>query len=170
LVTKSKLTLKLKKIKVIATDVDGVLTDGGVYYTNNGELAKKFHIRDGMGINILLRNKIPTVIITKEKNMIIKKWSKKMNVTKLYQGILKKESLLNELCSIFNISPKELAYIGDDVNDIDLLQSVGFSATPSDGILEAKKICDYTCNSFGGKGAFREVADLIVKSQNLTPR
>ena len=73
MVTKSKLTLKLKKIKVIATDVDGVLTDGGVYYTNNGELAKKFHIRDGMGINILLRNKIPTVIITKEKNMIIKK-------------------------------------------------------------------------------------------------
>jgi 3-deoxy-D-manno-octulosonate 8-phosphate phosphatase (KDO 8-P phosphatase) len=170
LITKSNLTLKLKKIKVIATDVDGVLTDGGVYYTHEGESSKKFYIRDGMGINILLRNQIPTIIITKEKNLIIKKWSKKMNVTKLYQGILKKESILHEICSIFKISSKELAYIGDDVNDIDLLKSVGFSATPNDGILEAKKICDYTCNSNGGSGAFREIADLIIKSQNLIPR
>ena len=168
--TKSNLTSKLKKIKVLATDVDGVLTDGGVFYTDKGEFTKKFHIRDGMGINILLRNQVPTVIITKEKNQIIEKWSKKMNVAKLYQGILKKESILDELCSFYDISPIELAFIGDDVNDIDLLKLVGFSATPSDGIFEAKKICDYTCKSLGGNGAFREIVDLIVNSQKLIPR
>ena len=168
--TKVNLTSKLRKIKVLATDVDGVLTDGGVFYTSKGEFAKKFHIRDGMGVNILLRNQVPTVIITKEKNLIIEKWSKKMNVTKLYQRILKKESILDELCSTFNISPMELAYIGDDVYDIDLLKLVGFSATPNDGILEAKKICDYTCKSIGGNGAFREIVDLIIRSQKLSPR
>ena len=161
---------KCKNIKIVITDVDGVLTDGSRIYDSNGESLKIFHNHDGMGINILLRNQVPTVIITKEKNQIIEKWSKKMNVAKLYQGILKKESILDELCSFYDISPIELAFIGDDVNDIDLLKLVGFSATPSDGIFEAKKICDYTCKSLGGNGAFREIVDLIVNSQKLIPR
>ena len=86
----SKITTKCKKIKVLLTDVDGVLTDGGMYYSNKGDVMKKFYARDGMGVNILRRNKIPTIIVTKEKNPIIRKWAKKMNVYLVLDGIIKK--------------------------------------------------------------------------------
>ena len=78
---------KCKKIKLVLTDVDGVLTDGGRYYSEKGEIVKRFHVRDGMGINILLRNGIKTAIITKENSKIVKKWAKEMNVSKTYSGI-----------------------------------------------------------------------------------
>ena len=79
---------KSKKIKIVLTDVDGVLTDGGMYYSDKGDTLKKFHAKDGMGVNILLRNKIPTVIVTKEKNAVIRKWGKKMNVALILDGII----------------------------------------------------------------------------------
>ena len=85
-------------IKVVLTDVDGVLTDGGMYYSEKGDIMKKFHARDGMGVTLLRKNNIPTIIITKEKNEIIRQWSKKMNIKKLYDGILEKESLLTQIC------------------------------------------------------------------------
>ena len=87
---KEKNISKCKKIKIILTDVDGVLTDGGMYYSDKGDILKKFHVRDGMGVNILLRNKIPTVIVTKEKNVVVKKWGEKMNVTLILDGIKEK--------------------------------------------------------------------------------
>ena len=90
----SNLRKKLSKIKIVLTDVDGVLTDGGMYYTKEGDVMKKFHARDGMGVTLLRKNNIPTIIVTKEKNQIIKKWSKKMNVKKLYDGVQIKEKVL----------------------------------------------------------------------------
>ena len=86
-----KIMDKCKKIRILLTDVDGVLTDGGMYYSNKGEILKKFHARDGMGVNILRRNKIHTVIVTKEKTRIIRKWAKTMNVRLVLDGITKKE-------------------------------------------------------------------------------
>jgi 3-deoxy-D-manno-octulosonate 8-phosphate phosphatase (KDO 8-P phosphatase) len=147
---------------LILTDVDGVLTDGGRYYSVNGEFLKKFHVRDGMGVNLLLRNGIKTVIMTKEKSRIVKKWAREMNVSFVYSGILKKESVLDEVCKRYNLSNEEIAYIGDDVNDLELMKRIGFSATPIDGIAHAKQLADYVCKVGGGKGAFREVADLIL--------
>ena len=88
--SKSKIAKKSKAIKLVLTDVDGVLTDGGRYYSEKGEYIKKFHVRDGMGINLLLRNKIKTVIITKERSKIVRKWAKEMNVTAVYEGAAKK--------------------------------------------------------------------------------
>ena len=90
----SNLRKKLSKIKIVLTDVDGVLTDGGMYYTKEGDVMKKFHARDGMGVTLLRKNNIPTIIVTKEKNQIIKKWAKKMNIKKLYDGIQEKEKML----------------------------------------------------------------------------
>ena len=87
---KSKISTKCKKIKVLLTDVDGVLTDGGMYYSGKGDVMKKFYARDGMGVNILRRNKIPTIIVTKEKSSIIKKWAKKMNVYFVLDGVMNK--------------------------------------------------------------------------------
>ena len=156
---------KCKKIKLVITDVDGVLTDGGRYYSDKGEIIKKFHVRDGMGINILLRNNIKTVILSKENSPIVKKWAKDMNVSKLYLGIKHKEKKLSDVCKDFSLKKDEIAFIGDDVNDLELLNSVGFSATPSDGILNAKKIVDYVCISKAGEGAFREICDLILSIQ-----
>ena len=160
---KEKNISKCKKIKIILTDVDGVLTDGGMYYSDKGDILKKFHARDGMGVNILLRNKIPTVIVTKEKNVVVKKWGEKMNVTLILDGIKEKEKIVDRICKKFLVKPNEIAFIGDDVNDLELMKKIGFSATPFDGIKEAIKISDYHCILPGGKGAFREIVDLLIK-------
>ena len=161
----SNITSKIKKIKILLTDVDGVLTDGGMYYSSKGDVMKKFHARDGMAISLLKRNDIPTILVTKEKTMIVKQWAKKMNVAKLYDGIQQKELMVDTICSEYKVKPEELAYIGDDVNDIELLKMVGFSATPADGDYEVKNIVDYVCQQNGGLGAFREIVDLIISSQ-----
>jgi len=160
-----KIIDKCKKIKLVLTDVDGVLTDGGRYYSNKGESIKKFHVRDGMGVNLLLRNGIKTVIVTKENSTITKRWAKDMNISKVYSGLIRKEEAITKICNFYNVSTFEIAYIGDDVNDLNLMQKIGFSATPNDGIFDAKKITDYVCMMAGGNGAFREFVDLILKSK-----
>jgi YrbI family 3-deoxy-D-manno-octulosonate 8-phosphate phosphatase len=157
--------MKCKKIKLVLTDVDGVLTDGGRYFSEKGEIIKRFHVRDGMGINILLRNEIQTAIITKENSKIVKKWAKEMNVSKTYSGIKNKEKELEKICKYYKVLPSEIAFIGDDVNDIKLMKKIGFSATPFDGILQAKKIANYICKTSGGNGALREIIDLILEEK-----
>ena len=156
---------KCKKIKIILTDVDGVLTDGGRYYSDKGEILKKFHVRDGMGVNLLLRNGIKTIIVTKENSKITKKWAREMNITKIISGSLKKENELSKICKKFNVSENEVAYIGDDINDLGLLEKVGFSAVPNDASNMIKKHVDYVCSKDGGRGAFREISDLIIFSK-----
>ena len=163
---------KIKKIKLIATDVDGVLTDGGMYYSSKGDVLKKFQAIDGMAVSILKRNIIPTVIITKEKNQIVKRWSTKMNIDKLFDGIKNKENIIPKLCKSYNLSEKNIAYIGDDVNDLEILKRIGFSVTPKDGNIEVKKIVDYICKRGGGEGVLREICDLVTsvkfgKKRNL---
>ena len=153
---------RIKKIKLIATDVDGVLTDGGMYYSSKGDVLKKFHARDGMAVSILKKNTIPTVIITKEKNQIVKKWSSKMNIDKLFDGVKNKEEIVSKLCKSYGLSENNIAYIGDDVNDLEILKKTGFAATPKDGNLEVKKIVDYICKNRGGEGVLREICDLII--------
>jgi len=157
-----RLSKKCKKIKIVLTDVDGVLTDGGMYYSSKGDVMKKFHVRDGMGVTLLRKNKIPTIIVTKEKNPIIRQWAKKMKIEKVYEGILQKEVIINEIYKTFNVTPQELAYIGDDVNDVELMKKVGFSAAPKDGAEQIKKVADYICKSKGGEGVLREIADIIL--------
>ena len=157
-----KMRKKIKKIKLIATDVDGVLTDGGMYYSSKGDVLKKFHARDGMAVSILKKNTIPTVIITKEKNQIVKKWSSKMNIDKLFDGVKNKEKVVSKLCKSYGLSENNIAYIGDDVNDLEILKKTGFAATPKDGNLEVKKIVDYICKNRGGEGVLREICDLII--------
>ena len=155
-----------KQIKIVLTDVDGVLTDGGIYYSSEGDVMKKFHVRDGMGVSLLRKNDIPTIIVTKESTKIVKKWAKKMNA-KLYDGVINKEKLLPKICKQYNVSPSEIAYIGDDVNDVSLLKLVALSAVPKDGTVIAKKHSKYICKTCGGKGVFREVAELILSAKKI---
>ncbi len=156
------LEVKVKRVKMVFTDVDGVLTDGGRYYNETGEILKKFHVRDGMGINILLRNGIKTIIVTKEKSKIVQKWASDVNVYKVYFNSIKKEETLDEISKKMRISLDQIAYIGDDVNDIEISKKVGFSAMPKDASILLKPVIDYVCKSNGGEGAFREIVDLIM--------
>ena len=159
-------TLVFKKIKIVLTDVDGVLTDGGMYYSKDGDIMKKFHARDGMGISLLRKNDILTVIVTKEKTKMVKKWAKKMNA-KLFDGVLNKEEILEKICTQYDVFPYEIAYIGDDVNDVNLLKLVGLGVVPKDGNQIAKKSSNYISKTIGGKGVFREVAELILLSKKI---
>jgi len=161
-----KIKKKCKKIKILLTDVDCVLTDGGMYYTAQGDSMKKFHTRDGMGVTLLRKHNIPTILVTKEKTPMVKNWAKQMKIKKIYDGVKIKENLLDEIIQLFSLKSDEIAYIGDDVNDINLMKLVGFSVSPKDGILQAKKIADYICKCKGGEGVLRETADLILTIQN----
>ena len=161
----SKILEKSQRIKVVLTDVDGVLTDGGMYYSAEGDSMKRFHVRDGMGVTLLRKKNISTIIVTKEKNQIIKQWAKNMKIKKLYDGVLDKGKILDEVCKSFKVKPQEIAYIGDDLNDVSLLSKVGFSAVPLDAIDQAKKISDYVCKKNSGDAAFRELVDLILFTQ-----
>ena len=149
-------------VKVVITDVDGVLTDGGMYYSTNGEMLKKFNTRDGMGVEILRNNKIPVIIMTRENSKIVISRAKKLLIDDVNVGIKKKEMLLSKICKKYQINKENVAYIGDDINDLEILKQVGFSASPSDGITIVKKESDYLCKSKGGEGVLREVADLII--------
>ncbi len=163
---KKGLRTKIEKIKLVITDVDGVLTDGGMYYTKQGDIMKRFHARDGMGVTLLRNIGIPTIIITGEQTEMVKIWSKRMKIKQLLDGVKNKESKLNMICKNNNVNLNQIAYIGDDVNDFDILKKIGLSATPNDGINSIKNICDYICSTNGGYGAFREFADLIVEVKN----
>ena len=161
----NKLNQKCKKIKLVVTDVDGVLTDGDMYYSEKGEIMKKFNAKDGMGVELLLQNNIKTILLTRENSKIVKKRGLKIKAASTITGIQNKESHLEKICRKFRVLPKEIAYIGDDVNDIEISKLVGLSAAPSDGITVLQKIVDYVCKNKGGNGAFREFADLIIVSR-----
>ena len=162
---KKLLLSKIKKIEILLTDVDCVLTDCGMYYDKRGDSMKKFHTRDGMAVTLLRKKSIPTIIVTKEKTIIVRKWAKRMKVYKTYDGIVDKVSILSKICKTFNVKSEQVAYIGDDVNDLELLKSVGFSAVPNDAISEAKIIADYICKTNGGNGVLREIADLVISAK-----
>jgi len=162
---KSYLKSICKDIKLVISDVDGVLTDGGMYYSHNGEIMKKFHTHDGMAVELLLKNNIYTILMTKEKSQIVKKRASKIKIKETFSGVLEKEKLLEKICSKYSLKPKNIAYIGDDVNDIEIMKLVGFTASPNDGISEVKKIVQYICENNSGKGAFREFVDLIISNK-----
>jgi 3-deoxy-D-manno-octulosonate 8-phosphate phosphatase (KDO 8-P phosphatase) len=154
---------KLEKIKIVLTDNDGVLTDTGVYYSTKGEEFKRFSIRDGMGVERLRKYAgVETIIITGEESGSVRTRAEKLKIKEYYLGVKKKEELLPEIMRKNNIAPEEIAFVGDDSNDFELMKLVGFNATPADGMSFIKDLADYVCDNKGGNGAFREVAELII--------
>ncbi len=154
---------KASKIKLVLTDNDGVLTDTGVYYSIKGEELKRFSIRDGMGVERLreLMN-IETGIITGEQSGSVKKRAEKLKIKYLYTGVKYKEKLFEDILTQSKLKPENIAFIGDDVNDIELFNLVGFTACPNDTLEYIKDKVDYICKNKGGNGAFREFAELII--------
>lgn len=165
-ITRIQLKSICKKIKLVISDVDGVLTDGSMYYSIRGEIMKKFHTHDGMGVELLSKNNISTILMTREKSQIVKKRASKIKIKETFLGITEKEKLLDKLCSKYDLKPENIAYIGDDLNDLEIMKLVGLSASPNNGISEIKKIAHYICKKNGGNGAFREFADLIIHNKS----
>lgn len=154
---------KLEKIKLVITDNDGVLTDTGVYYSDKGEELKRFSIRDGMGVERLKNSAgIETIIVTGEKSGSVRARAKKLKINDIYLGVKNKLEILEDILEKNQISAENIAFIGDDVNDLQLMEKVGFKATPADGTIFIKKIADYICENKSGNGAFREFAELII--------
>ena len=156
------------KIKLVLTDVDGVLTDNGVYYSDAGEAMKKFSIRDGMGVERLRKEGIETGIITGELSPSVQRRAEKLKITELHLGCKNKLALLDEILERKNIDASEVAFIGDDVNDIEIMKRIGLAACPVDAMPQVISIVHYHCQTKGGYGAFREFAELIIESVKLS--
>ena len=157
---------RANSVKIFATDVDGVLTDAGMYYDNNGNELKRFNTHDGMAFNILKERGIITAMLTSEKTNIVKLRANKLQVDYLFQGVKGSEKLeaLNKICVEKNMSLSEVAYIGDDINDYNVLSSVGFPACPKNAIANIKNIEGIThLSKSGGDGAVREFVELLLK-------
>lgn len=164
--TLEEIQIRAKNIKLLLTDCDGVLTDAGVYYGENGEILKKFNIRDGMGVERLRKlAKIESGIITGEMSPSVAKRAEKLKITELHLGIKDKILTLEQILSRLEIAPENIAYIGDDVNDIEIMQRVGLTACPSNAFILTKNIAHYICEAKGGEGCFREFAELIIAAQ-----
>ena len=164
---KSELIKKYRKIKLVLTDVDGVLTDGCMYYSSKGEELKKFHTRDGMAVELLLQKNIKTIIVTREKSKITLSRAKKIKINKVYSGIKQKELLLPQICKLFKVTTNQIAFIGDDINDEKIMKLIGLSVSPSDGVPRIKKIANLVTMTSGGKGVLRELVDVIISSQSI---
>jgi YrbI family 3-deoxy-D-manno-octulosonate 8-phosphate phosphatase len=155
-----------KELKLFATDVDGVLTDAGMYYGESGEELKKFNTRDGMGIKLLQAEGVMIAIITMEQTKIVARRAKKLGITEVFQRAKDKVSVLTHLSEKFNIPFEQMAYMGDDVNDVGALQAVGYAAAPADCVDQVRLVVHYLCQKKGGEGAVREVIDMILAARN----
>jgi N-acylneuraminate cytidylyltransferase len=151
---------------MLLTDSDGVLTDGGMYYTENGDEMKKFNTKDGMGFQLLREKGIKTGIVTGENRELVKNRALKMKVDELHMGISNKIEVIRGICVKHNISLSDVAYIGDDINDIEVIKTVGFGCCVNDAMESVKEIAKYKTKANGGQGAVREVAELILLSRN----
>ncbi|MCK5608088.1 acylneuraminate cytidylyltransferase [Candidatus Pacearchaeota archaeon] len=151
----------LKNTKLLITDVDGVMTDCGMYYSENGDELKKFNTRDGMAIQLLREYGIKTAIITKENTKIVEQRANKLKFDEVFQGIEDKMDVLESLKNKYGFDYSEIAYIGDDINDIPVLKIVGFSFCPNDAVDDVKKICTAIAKENGGNGVVREFYELM---------
>ncbi|HYM20953.1 MAG TPA: HAD-IIIA family hydrolase [Candidatus Kapabacteria bacterium] len=156
---------RARKIKLVLTDVDGVLTDTGVYYSEKGEVMKRFSIRDGMGVELMRNNGIETAIITREKSASVKKRGEKLKMPWIFLGVWSKVEFIPKILKKTGLKMNELAYIGDDINDLEIIQEIakhGLTASPADAMPVIKTEVHYVARADGGHGALRDFADWLL--------
>jgi N-acylneuraminate cytidylyltransferase len=156
----------MKKIKLLATDCDGVLTDGGLYYLEDGSCMKRFNVLDGMGLVLLRQAGVITAIITGDNNPLITARAGKLHVDHLIMGAADKFQALRSLCEQLGIELSECAYIGDDVNDLSAMKACGLMFAPPNAHPAVLNSGAYITKASGGNGCFREVADIILVNNN----
>jgi len=155
----------LQPITFLLLDVDGVLTDGRVTYTDDGRETKSFHVRDGYGIVALRKQGCRVGLLTGRSSPVVLRRAQELSLDGVWQAVEDKLKAYAAIKQQFGLTDREVAYIGDDEPDLDVLRSVGFSAAPADAHEHVKKAVLYVCKHKGGKGAVREVTDLIVAAR-----
>ncbi len=152
--------------KLVITDIDGVWTDGGMYYDQTGNEWKKFNTSDSAGVLFCKKLSIPVCIITGEETEIVKRRAEKLKIDYLFQGVGDKLSVAKKLCLELKIQLSDVAFIGDDINDVALLREVGISASPNNAPDYIKEMVSFTTKKCGGDGAFREFVETILSNQD----
>ena len=161
----SELNKTASKIKAALFDVDGVMTDGGLTLDEDGKEYKTFNAKDGQGLVMLNRAGIITVIITAKDSFMVKKRFESLGFTRIYQGQRNKERALEEVVDDFELKFDQIAYMGDDLPDLGVLRRVGLPSCPKDAVTEVVKTCRFVSSKDGGRGAVRELCDLILKNR-----
>ena len=156
---------RIKRIKVLILDIDGVMTDGHIIYSIYGDELKFFDVQDGFGINLLRRAGIKSVIITAKKSRIVKLRARDMKVEKAYQGYMDKLKAFDHAIRKFKVKPEEVCFIGDDLIDLPVLKRVGLAVAVPNAVDEVKQHAHLVTSRAGGHGGVRELCDLILKSQ-----
>ncbi|MEA3305894.1 MAG: HAD hydrolase family protein [Candidatus Omnitrophota bacterium] len=156
---------RAKKVELLIMDVDGVLTDGRVVYANSGDELKFFDVTDGMGLVLWSRAGLKSAILTAKKSKVVTRRAKDMHVDRVYQNAFKKSEVFGKILVDFGISPENVCFIGDDVIDVAVLRKVGFAVCVPNAVPEVKNEVHYITKKEGGRGAVREVIDMILRSK-----
>jgi 3-deoxy-D-manno-octulosonate 8-phosphate phosphatase (KDO 8-P phosphatase) len=158
---------KLKSIQLVVFDVDGVLTDGKIYHTAQGDEIKAFHVHDGLGIRLLHQANIQTAIITSRQSSVVDIRAKELNIQHVYQGQKNKRLAFQDLCKKCQCDPSTVAYVGDDLPDLPLIISAGVGIAVANATTVIKEHADWVTHKKGGKGAVREIAETLLKIKEL---
>ncbi len=153
---------KLREIRAIFLDVDGVLTDGSIVYTSGGVESKAFHVQDGLGIRLAMEKGLRVGLITGRRSEVVERRARELGITDLYQGSLDKASVLDEIEAVYDLKDEQVAYMGDDILDLPVLRRVGFSAAPANAHPAVLQAVDFVTGNTGGNGAVREMIDYIL--------
>ncbi|HOD34630.1 MAG TPA: HAD-IIIA family hydrolase [Syntrophales bacterium] len=156
---------RVRKIKMLVLDVDGVLTDGRIVMDDRGRETKFFDVRDGHGLKMLMRTGIEVVFLTGRKSRVVEQRARELGVTEVYQGALNKAEVFEALLERAGLKASEAAYAGDDIVDVPVMRKAGFSVAVLDAVAEARKAAHYVTKKKGGRGAVREVCEVILKGQ-----
>ncbi|MBI5665200.1 MAG: HAD-IIIA family hydrolase [Nitrospirae bacterium] len=161
------MTEKAKNIRLLVLDVDGVMTDGSIILDNEGNEFKRFHVRDGHGIKMIQKAGITVAIITGRKSKVVEIRAKELGIKEVHQKIFRKSEVFDRMLKKYSCENENVAFMGDDVVDRELLKRAGLAAAPSDAEEEAKELADIVTKRGGGRGAVREFTDFILKSSGL---
>lgn len=160
------LTASLQKIKLLALDVDGVLTDGTIYISPAGEVFKGFNAKDGMGISCALRNNLQIAVITGRQSPIVERRCEELGIKLFMQGVKDKRLALQKMAQELGLAREEIAYMGDDLNDIPAFKASGLNFVPADGSIDVLAVADIITKAKGGRGAVREAITMILAAQD----
>ncbi|MDX2011295.1 MAG: HAD-IIIA family hydrolase [Myxococcaceae bacterium] len=157
-------TERARAIRLIVFDVDGVLTDGGLWYGPDGEVMKRFDVKDGHAMVLARLTGLPVAILTARTSKIVETRATELKLAKVFQGRREKGPALLELCAELNVAPNETAYMGDDVNDLPAMAHCGLTACPADAVAEVREAVHFVSSHPGGRGAARELIELVLRA------
>jgi len=166
-IPKKKILTAAKKIKLLILDVDGVLTDGSIILDNHGNELKFFHVRDGHGIKMLMLSGVHVALITGRQSKVVEKRADELGIRDVFQKCYDKKIAYDELIRKYSLDDSEIAYVGDDIVDIPILKKVGFPVVVADAHEEVKAFAHMITTKEGGRGAVREICDLLLQAKGL---